>query len=306
MIANTVLDLVGNTPLLNLGPLFPEMKAILYGKAEFLNPMGSVKERPALAMVEEAERTGRLRPGMTIVEPTSGNTGLGLSMVGAVKGYKVWILVERDMAGAIARVARALGAQTILTENFNEAVRLAESIQKENPDRYFLPQQFTNPANPQIHVHTTAQEIFDDLGHNLCAFVHGYGSGGTFTGVARALKQLNPKIRCVLVEPDTLRRFSGGPVTGSQIHGIGPPFIPRNLDQELIDDTIAVSEEQGYEMVVKLARRCGVLCGPSSGAMVHAAARIAADYGSGDAVVTILPDRGDRYFGSDFFPETST
>ena len=305
MRVDSIVDLIGNTPLIRLRNLSPPGGAVVYGKAEFMNPCGSVKDRPALAMIEDAERRGALRPGMTIVEPTSGNTGIGLTAVGSVKGYEVILVVNRkDAATGVLKIAEQLGARILDTSTITAAIELATRLQNEEPDRYFVPQQFRNPANPRAHRETTAKEILRDAGPNLRAFVCGVGSGGTFTGVGQALKAHDPSIQIVLAEPNTVPVFSGrGEVTASEIYGIGPPFAPEFFDPSVVDEILPVTEDEATETMVQLARKEALLCGHSSGAFVHVALRVAARFGPEDVVVTVLPDRGERYFMDELFPE---
>lgn len=303
MVLSSILDAIGNTPLIKLSKLSPTDKATVYGKAEFLNPMGSVKDRPALAMINSAEKKGLLKPGMTIVEGTSGNTGVGLTMAAIIKGYKVIIVMEEiDVVESICKIVKTFGAEVICTNSFESAVKLAETMQRENPERYYVPHQFKNIANPQIHTQTTAQEIIKDIGPRIKAFVSTFGSGGTFTGIGRALKEYNPNIELVLIEPDTVPLFSGGKITCSEIHGVGPTFISDIFDRSLIDTTVQVSGKDARKMALNIARNEGMLCGPSAGASVYAAIKVAERYAKDDVVVTILPDRGERYFGENVFP----
>ncbi|AGK96672.1 PLP-dependent cysteine synthase family protein [Clostridium pasteurianum] len=302
MIVSSILDVIGNTPIVKLSHLSPLGKADVYAKAEFLNPMGSVKDRPALAMVNAAEKDNKLHHGMTIVEATSGNTGVGLTMVSVIKNYKVIIIMEEiDIVESICKIVKTLGAEVIRTNSFESAVKLAETFQQENPEKYYVPHQFKNIANPQIHTETTAQEIIKDVGPRIKAFVSTFGSGGTFTGIGRALKKYNPNIELVLIEPDTVPIFSGGRITCSEIHGVGPTFVSDIFDRSLIDTIVQVSAQQAREASLNMARTEGILCGPSAGASVYVAAKVAERYSSNDIVVTILPDRGERYFGENVF-----
>jgi cysteine synthase A len=303
MIASSILNTIGNTPLVQLNYFSQRNKAVIYGKAEFLNPMGSIKDRPALSMINEAEQKDVLHPGMTIVEASSGNTGVGLTMVGVVKGYKVLIIMEEiDIVESIFNIVKTFGAEIIRTNSFEGAVKLAELFQSENPAKYFLPHQFKNLANPKIHMETTAQEIIQDVGPRLKAFVATVGSGGTFTGIGRALKQYNPNIEMVLVEPDTVQLFSGGAVSCSEIHGVGPTFVSDFFDKSLIDTIIQVNAQQARDTALAMARKEGMLCGPSAGSAVYAAKKVANRYGPADVIVAILPDRGERYFAENIFP----
>ncbi len=296
-----ILSTVGNTPLVRLNRIVPQGGATVCAKLEMFNPTGSIKDRTAFAMIEQAEREGRLRPGSIIVEATSGNLGLGLSMVGAVHGYKVVLFVEEiDRLESFIKTAHALGADVVITSSFLTAVRLAEQFQADDPD-VFVPQQFKNSANPEVHEKKTAEEIIRDAGPRLRAFVASFGSGGTLTGVSRALKRHNPDIEVVLVEPDTVPLFSGGEVSCSAIHGIGPTFRPDVMGSVVYDSVIQVSGEEAHTYMRRVAREEGIFCGPSSGALACAAARVAGRYGPDDVVVTIFPDAGNRYLISGFY-----
>jgi len=301
MIIENILELIGETPLVNLDKIKLPNAATLYGKAEFLNPMGSIKERPALAMINAAEAKGQLKKGMTIIEATSGNTGLGLAMVAAVKGYKLELFIDKDVTMGICRIAEFMGATLIKCDGFIEAVKKAEGKWLRNKERYFLARQFENEENPRAHERTTAQEIIRDVGPKIKAFVASYGSGGTFSGIGRELKKYNSDIQLFLVEPEGMERFSNGALTCSQIHGIGPSFIPGNLATDLFDETISVTYDEAVATVKSMATDLGIFCGPSSGAVVHAARRVASRFKPDDVVVTILSDRGERYFEGDQF-----
>lgn len=294
-----ILSTIGNTPLVRLNRVaVHENGAIVFAKLEQFNPSGSVKDRTALAMIEAAEKVGRLKPGSIIAEATSGNLGLGLAMIGAVRGYKVVLFVEEiDRLESFIKAAKALGAEVITTSSFVSAVRLAEQFQADDPD-VFVPQQFKNMANPEIHERTTAEEIIRDAGPRLRAFVASFGSGGTFTGVSRALKRHDPSIEAVLVEPDTAPLFSGGDVSCSYIHGVGPTFRPEVMGAVEYDSVMQVSVADAHEYMRRLAREEGIFCGPSSGALAWAAAQVAKRYGPDDVVVTIFADAGNRYLGA--------
>lgn len=301
---NSILDTIGNTPLVHLSRIAPDVAAIVCGKLEQFNPLTSIKDRPALAMIERAERDGSLRPGSTIVEPTSGNTGLGLAMVGAVKGYKVILVVESiDRLSTFVQAASALGAEVITTHSFEAAIALARQLAKDDP-RLFMPNQFENEANPDCHRDTTAQEILRDAGPRLRAFVGSFGSGGTLTGVSLALKAVHPDVKIVLAEPDTVPIFSGGgPIACSAIHGIGPTFRPPLMRNAHIDEVIQVTAEEAHQVMRDLARKEGILAGPSSGALVAVAIRVARQLNPGDVVVTVLPDFGMRYLDSRLYDQ---
>jgi cysteine synthase len=301
MIIENILERVGDTPLINLSKIVETGFASVYGKAEFLNPMGSIKDRPALSIINAAEASGELKKGMTIVEATSGNTGLGLAMVAAVKGYKLELFIDKDVVHGICKIAEYLGATLTECDSFAQAVQEAEKKCSLDKEKYFLTRQFENPENPNIHRRTTSQEIIRDVGPRLKAFISSYGSGGTFSGVGEELKKYNSDIQLILVEPEGMQRFSNGDTSCSQIHGIGPSFIPKNLNINLFDETVSVTEDQALNTVKLMATHLGIFCGPSSGAVVHAAIKIAARYSPSDAVVTILSDRGERYFEGDQF-----
>ena len=308
METSRILDLIGNTPLLSLKE---HTGCNIFAKAEFLNPGGSIKDRVAKSMVEEAEKAGKLRPGMTIVEPTSGNTGIGLSLVGVRKGY-----------GAIARVGakpvfvdidpvtfnidpakiaeKITKAELVLTDpklSIGGSVAEAERILKSSPD-YFMPQQFENPANPRIHYETTAEEIWRQMDGQVDVFVSGLGSGGTLQGVGRFIKDHNPNAKVVAVEPKNVSALLGHEPGLHSIQGIGDGFIPAVLDASMIDDVIEVTDEDAIETTRELGRGMGILCGTSSGANVWASMKITEKYGKDCRIATVLPDRMERYFST--------
>ena len=302
-IANNVLELVGSTPMLKLNKVARNVGATVLAKAEFLNPSGSVKDRIAVSMIEEAEKAGILKPNSIIVEPTSGNTGIGLAMVAAVKGYKMVVVMPESMSIERRRIMRAFGAEIVLTPggDMELAVEKAEEMARENP-RVFLPQQFKNPINPATHRENTGQEIIAQTGGKVDAFVAGVGTGGTLTGVAEALKKVNPDVKIVAVEPaECSMLMPGGKCGPHRIEGIGDGFIPPVLRVDLIDEVITPTSEEAYEMARKLVREEGILVGPSSGANVFAALKVAKDLGRGKVVVTLLPDSGQRYLSTELF-----
>jgi cysteine synthase A len=308
MLYNSILETIGNTPLVRLNRVVPKnLKPSVYAKLERFNPMGSVKDRPALAMIEDAEKRGVLRPGMTIVEATSGNTGLGLAMIAAVKGYKIRLIIEHiDVLDSTIFAAEALGAELHFVDSFEEAVAYAERQGSENSDVY-VPHQFKNVSNPAVHQRTTAKEILGDLDGKISCFVASFGSGGTFTGVGSVLKEFNPAIRLILVEPDTVPLFSGGKIACSEIHGVGPTFKSSFFREELIDDILQVNAHQAHKMMKRLASEEGMIVGPSSGALAHAACLVANKYNYQDAsIVTVFPDMGDRYFNERLFEDQDT
>jgi cysteine synthase A len=271
--------------------------ARILGKLESLNPGGSVKDRIALAMIDEAERQGRLKPGDTIVEPTSGNTGIGLAMVAAIKGYRLILTMPEDMSLERRTLVSRFGAELILTpaiEGMTGAVYAAESLVADNPG-YFMPQQFLNPANPEIHRLTTAREVLKATQGQVDVFVAGVGTGGTITGVGEVLKQEVPGVRVVGVEPARSPVLQGGRARPHGIQGIGASFVPGVLNMEVLDEIIAVEDEDACRMAARLTREEGLLVGISAGANVVASTMIGDRLGAGRVVVTILPDTGERY-----------
>ncbi len=297
LIADSVLDLVGRTPLVRLRRVPGEGAAEVLGKLESMNPAGSVKDRIAWAMIEDAERRGLLKPGATIVEPTSGNTGIGLAMVAAVKGYRLILTMPEDMSVERRKLLARYGAELVLTpaiEGMSGAVYAAEELVRQHPD-YFMPQQFINPANPQVHRETTAREILEATGGELDAFVAGVGTGGTITGVGEVLKEHNPNILVVAVEPERSQVLAGKRAGLHAIQGIGASFVPGVLNREIYDELIPVPDEEAIRMSHRLTREEGLLVGISSGANVWAAIKIARRLGPGRRVVTVLPDTGERY-----------
>jgi cysteine synthase A len=292
-----VLDLVGHTPLVRLARLGPDGGAEVCGKLEARSPGGSVKDRPALAMILAAEKSGKLGKGATIVEATSGNTGISLAMIAAVRGYRCVLVMPEDMSVTRQHLLRAYGAEVVLTpaqDGMAGAVERAEQILREI-ERAWMPHQFDNPANPRAHAETTAEEIWRATGGALDAFVAGVGTGGTLTGVARALKKKLPKLRIVAVEPRASAVLSGGEPGLHGIQGLGAGFVPAVLDMKLVDEVRAVTDLAAERMQKRLAREEGLLVGPSSGANVHAAVDVARDVRPGGRVVTILCDTGERY-----------
>ncbi len=296
-IADSVLDLIGDTPMVRLRRVVPPEGARVLGKLESVNPAGSVKDRIALAMVEEAEREGRLRPGATLVEPTSGNTGVGLAMVAAVKGYRLILTMPEDMSPERRALLKRFGAEVVLTpaiEGMTGAVFAAEELVRKTPGA-FMPQQFVNPANPDVHRRTTAQEILKATGGELDAFVAGVGTGGTITGVGQVLRREIPAVRLIAVEPAASPVLRGGRFRPHAIQGIGASFIPGVLDRSLLDEIVGVRDEDARAMAGRLAREEGLLVGISAGAAVVAAGQVASRMAPNQTVVTILPDTGERY-----------
>lgn len=296
-LVSSVLELVGDTPLVRLNRLPKSGWAQVLAKLESMNPAGSVKDRIALSMVEEAERQGRLKPSDTIVEPTSGNTGIGLAMVAAVKGYRLIVTMPDDMSLARRDLLARYGAEVILTpaiEGMTGAVHAAEELVAKNPS-YFMPQQFMNPANPEIHRRTTAQEILKATDGRIDAFVAGVGTGGTITGVGEILKKEVPGVLIVAVEPARSPVLQGGKPRPHGIQGIGASFVPGVLNRAILDEIIAVRDEDAFAMAARITREEGLLVGISSGANVFAALQVAERLKAGKVVVTILPDTGERY-----------
>lgn len=296
-LVRNVLELIGDTPLVQLQRIPHCGSARILGKLESLNPGGSVKDRIALAMIEEAERNGRLKPGDTIVEPTSGNTGIGLAMVTAVKGYHLILTMPENMSAERRRLVSRFGAEVVLTpasEGMGGAVYAAESLVAQHPD-YFMPQQFVNPANPAIHRVTTAQEILKATDGQIDAFVAGVGTGGTITGVGEVLKREASDIHVVAVEPARSPVLQGGRSKPHGIQGIGASFVPVVLDMQVVDEIIAVEDDDAAQMALRLSKEEGLLVGVSAGANVFASTVVAGRLGIGRVVVTILPDTGERY-----------
>lgn len=300
-ITRSVLDLIGSTPMLRLNRVPPEGGAEIVAKLESMNPTGSVKDRIAVAMVEAAEREGRLTPGATIVEPTSGNTGIGLAMVAAAKGYRLILTMPEDMSIERRQLLARFGAELVLTptiEGMTGAVFAAQQLVQQNPG-FFMPQQFENPANPAIHRVTTAREILEATGGHLDAFVAGVGTGGTITGVGSVLKAELGRLLVVAVEPKVSPVLQGGRPRPHRIQGIGASFVPGVYDPTVVDRIIGVDDRQAQHMSLRLAREEGLLVGVSAGANVLAANVVALELGIGKRVVTMLPDTGERYLSMD-------
>ncbi len=288
---------IGNTPLVRLNRLSPEDGATIFGKVEFFNPGGSVKDRICLNMIDEAEKHGLLKPGGTIVEPTSGNTGIGLALVSAVRGYKLILVMPESMSLERASLLSSYGAQLILTpawEGMKGSIKEAESILEQNSD-YFMPNQFANAANPAMHRKTTALEIWDALDGKIDAFVAAVGTGGTITGCGEVFKERSPATKVIAVEPSGSPVLSGGEAGPHKIQGIGAGFIPKVLNRSLLDEIVTVTDDQAYQTTKLLAKREGLLVGISSGANVFAAQHVAKSLGPGKHVVTVLCDTGERY-----------
>lgn len=300
---DTLLETIGETPLLRLHR-FNDGAAELLAKVEYFNPGGSVKDRVGLAMIEAAERSGALRPGGLIIEPTSGNTGIGLALAAAVKGYRLILTMPETMSVERRKLLAAYGAELVLTpgaEGMRGAIAKAEALRAENPGS-LIPQQFENPANPAIHRATTAREILRDLGGAPDVFVAGVGTGGTLTGIGAALREVNPAVELVAVEPDTSPVLSGGKPGPHKLQGIGAGFVPKILDTSLISRVIRVSAEEAGVAARSVARLEGLLVGISSGAALHAARMLSRNPAyAGKRVVVLLPDGGDRYLSTWLF-----
>ena len=303
MIYNNVLGTIGNTPLVRINRMSSDGDATLIAKLESQNPGGSVKDRIGLSMIEDAERRGMLKKGDVIIEPTSGNTGIGLSMVAAVKGYQAIFTMPETMSLERRALLQQFGAKIVLTpgpEGMSGAVKEAERLVKEKG--YFMPQQFRNPANPEIHRKTTAREIISELEDNaLDYFVVGVGTGGTITGAGEVLKETYPNLHIVAVEPADSPVLSGGKAGPHKIQGIGAGFIPEIYNEKVVDDIIRVSNENALETAKSLTRKEGILAGISSGANMWAALQVARRVGAEKVVLVILPDTGERYISTDLF-----
>ena len=304
-IFNSVTELVGNTPLLKLNRVVPEDAADVYVKLEFENPAGSVKDRIALAMIEKAERDGKLKKGGTIVEPTSGNTGIGLAMVAAAKGYHIIIIMPETMSVERRKLMKGYGAELILTpgsDGMKGSIAKAEELVKEKG--YFMPMQFDNPENPNIHELTTGPEIIaamNGIGKAIDAFVAGVGTGGTLSGIGRALKKENPNTKVYALEPSESPLLKDRKAGKHGIQGISAGFIPSNLDKNIYDGVIEVSTDEAMNTARKPAQKEGFLPGISAGANVHGAIELAKKLGKGHTVVTVIPDGGDRYLSTALF-----
>ncbi|EPI11737.1 cysteine synthase A [Enterococcus faecium] len=304
-IYNSVTELIGKTPIVKLNKIVPEDSADVFVKLEFFNPGGSVKDRIALSMIEKAEHDGLLKPGDTIIEPTSGNTGIGLSMVGVAKGYKVIIVMPETMSIERRLLMKGYGAELILTpgvDGISGSIREAERLAKENG--YFLPLQFENEANPLLHEKTTGPEIHQAFGVNgLDAFVAGIGTGGTITGAGRELKRVYPKIELVGVEPAESAILEGKEAGPHKIQGIGTGFVPKTLDTSVYNKVLSVTGDEAMETAREVGRKEGILVGISSGAAIAAALKVAKELGKGKKVLAVVPDNGERYLSTALYQE---
>ena len=300
-----IIDLIGNTPLLHLARFSRPPLADIYAKLEYLNPGGSVKDRAALGMILDAEERGILKPGATIIEPTAGNTGIGLALAGVARGYRVILCVPEGYSREKMKMMEALGGEieyVTKEQGMAGAIERARQLQAEIKDS-FIPQQFENPANPRFHEKTTAREIIEQMQGRIDALVIGAGTAGTFTGVARAIKNINPEVFCVLVEPQG-SILGGGPPGWHKVEGIGQrQFIPKNCELELADEVMMITDKEAFSTVRRLAMTEGVLGGGSSGAAAAAAYRVAERMGKGKRVVTLFPDGAERYMSQGIFDQ---
>ncbi|EKN41225.1 cysteine synthase A, partial [Clostridium botulinum CFSAN001627] len=302
MLYENSIDLIGNTPMFKLNNMREENMADVYVKLEKFNPGGSIKDRAALGMIEEAEKMGKIKPGDIIVEPTSGNTGIGLAMVGRLKGYKVIIVMPDSMSIERRNMIKAYGAELVLTEGnkgMTGAIEKAEELARDKK-RYFIPQQFSNRANSKKHYETTAVEILKDV-DDLDAFVASVGTGGTIAGIGRRLKEFNKNIKVVAVEPYNSPVISGGKAAPHKIQGIGAGFIPDVYEKDVVDDVMTITDEESYEYARRFGAEEGILVGISSGANIAAAIKIAKKLGKGKKVVTVAPDGGEKYISTGLY-----
>ncbi|SFG60613.1 cysteine synthase A [Halobacillus alkaliphilus] len=301
-IVNNVSELIGQTPMVKLNGSAEEDSADIYLKLEYMNPGSSVKDRIALAMIEEGEKSGDLKEGDTIIEPTSGNTGIGLAMVAAAKGYKSILVMPDTMSQERRNLLRAYGADLVLTpgsEGMKGAIKKAAELQKQH--NYFMPQQFNNEANPRIHEQTTGPEIVEQMGDQLDAFVAGIGTGGTITGAGKALKANYPDIQIHAIEPEGSPVLSGGDPGPHKIQGIGAGFVPGILNTEIYDEVHQVNTEDSFAAAREAARKDGILGGISSGSAIHVAKQVAKKLGKGKKVVAVIPSNGERYLSTPLY-----
>lgn len=301
-VAQSVSELIGKTPIVKLNRIVESDSADIYLKLEFMNPGSSVKDRIALAMIEDAEKKGLLKEGDTIIEPTSGNTGIGLAMVAAAKGYNAILVMPETMSIERRNLLRAYGAELVLTpgpEGMGGAIRKATELAKEHG--YFIPQQFKNQSNPEIHRLTTGPEIIEQMGDQLDAFIAGIGTGGTITGAGEVLKEAYKDIKIYAVEPADSPVLSGGKPGPHKIQGIGAGFVPETLDVEVYGEIIQVKTEQAFEYARRVAKEEGILVGISSGAVIYAATEVAKKLGKGKKVLVIIPSNGERYLSTPLY-----
>lgn len=302
MIYNNALEMIGNTPILKLNNIIKENMADIYVKLEKANPAGSIKDRAALGMIERAEKLGIIKEGDTIVEPTSGNTGIALAMIGKLKGYKVVIVMPETMSVERRNLIKAYGAELVLTEGskgMKGAIEKTSEIAK-NKNGFFIPQQFNNEANPFKHYETTAEEILNDI-YDLDIFIAGVGTGGTITGIGKKFKEVNKNIKVVAVEPEKSSVLSGNQPGSHKIQGIGAGFIPEVYNSMFIDDIVVVSDEEAFKTVRMVSREEGILVGISSGANIAAAIKLAQKLGKGKKIVTVAPDGGEKYLSTGIY-----
>lgn len=302
MLYENSIELIGNTPMFKLNNMREENMADVYVKLEKFNPGGSIKDRAALGMIEEAEKDGKIKPGDVIVEPTSGNTGIGLAMVGRLKGYKVIIIMPDSMSIERRNMIKAYGAELVLTEGnkgMTGAIQKAEELARDKKG-YFIPQQFSNRANSKKHYETTGIEILKDV-ENLDAFVASVGTGGTIAGIGRRLKEFNKNIKVVAVEPYSSPVISGGKAAPHKIQGIGAGFIPDVYEEDVVDEVMTITDEESYEYARRFGEEEGILVGISSGANIAAAIKIAKKLGKGKKVVTVAPDGGEKYMSTGLY-----
>ncbi len=301
-VVQSITELIGQTPVVKLNRIVDENSADVYLKLEFMNPGSSVKDRIALAMIEAAEKAGKIQPGDTIIEPTSGNTGIGLAMVAAAKGYKAIFVMPDTMSLERRNLLRAYGAELVLTpgsEGMRGAIQKAEQLAQEHG--YFMPQQFKNEANPEVHRLTTGKEIVEQMGDQLDAFVAGIGTGGTITGAGEVLRQAYPNIKIYAVEPADSPVLSGGKPGPHKIQGIGAGFVPDILNTSIYDEVVTVKTEEAFAAARLAARQEGILGGISSGAAIHVALQVAKKLGKGKKVLAIIPSNGERYLSTPLY-----